>query len=101
MKTCPHCHAEVDDTFEICWKCQYSFTDGTKHFHKNDDESDLTKSCLRCDVPLEFEGNFKFHEGSKIGFFGNLFELFTNRESFDLYHCPKCGKVEFYLPGFK
>ena len=32
------------------------------------------------------------------GLFGNLFELFQNRESFDLYVCPKCGKVEFFIP---
>lgn len=29
------------------------------------------------------------------GVLGNLFELFQNREAFDLYVCPKCGKVEF------
>lgn len=29
---------------------------------------------------------------------GNIFEIFLNRESFDLYLCPKCGKVEFFSP---
>ncbi len=42
------------------------------------------------------EGNFKFHEGSRYGIFGNLLEIFENRESFDLYVCSKCGKVEFF-----
>jgi hypothetical protein len=27
MKTCPNCHSEVEDNFELCWNCQYSFTD--------------------------------------------------------------------------
>jgi hypothetical protein len=44
------------------------------------------------------QGNYKFHEGTRIGFFGELFELFTTRESFDLNECSNCGKVEFYLP---
>ena len=40
----------------------------------------------------------EFHEGMNTGIFGNLFELFQNREAFDLYVCPKCGKVEFFVP---
>ena len=32
--------------------------------------------------------------------FGNIFEAFTHRESFDLFICPKCGKVEFFTPPF-
>ena len=37
-------------------------------------------------------------EGMNTGVLGNLFELFQNREAFDLYVCPKCGKVEFFVP---
>ena len=25
MKICPNCGAEVEDHFELCWKCNYSF----------------------------------------------------------------------------
>jgi predicted amidophosphoribosyltransferase len=25
MKICPECHAEVEETFNVCWNCQYSF----------------------------------------------------------------------------
>ncbi|MDO8928817.1 MAG: hypothetical protein Q7W54_07500 [Bacteroidota bacterium] len=54
--------------------------------------------CLRCKISMSYNGNVRFHEGTRMGAFGDLFELFTNRESFDLYFCPKCGKVEFFLP---
>ena len=66
MKICPKCHEEVEDSFEICWNCNYSFPDN--------------------------------NEGMNTGVLGNLFELFQNREAFDLYVCPKCGKVEFFVP---
>ena len=28
---------------------------------------------------------------------GELGELFTNREGFDVYACPRCGRVEFFI----
>ena len=54
--------------------------------------------CLRCKIPMKNSGKFKFHEGNRIGFLGNIFELLQNRESFELYHCSECGKVEFFIP---
>ena len=27
MIECPNCQAEVEDSFGICWKCNYSFTE--------------------------------------------------------------------------
>ena len=54
--------------------------------------------CLRCEIPLVFSGKFNFHEGARFGVLGNIFELFVNKEEFDLYVCPKCGKVEFFIP---
>jgi Zn finger protein HypA/HybF involved in hydrogenase expression len=134
MKTCPNCKAEVDDNFELCWNCQYSFTDAQvlkdnefklicpecdseidsslrfcpncKHDLNSVIEIDkhgipnpvIQIECLRCKVPMSFNGNYRFHEGTRMGALGDLFELFINRESFDLYFCPKCGKVEFFLP---
>jgi Zn finger protein HypA/HybF involved in hydrogenase expression len=135
MKKCPLCKADVDDNFQICWNCQYSFVDekvlnrddfkvvcpscnievdasltycpncqsdlAVKFDKENDDEKGPKELyCLRCNVQLCFQGNFRFHEGTRIGALGDLFELFTNRESFDLYYCPNCGKVEFFLPEY-
>jgi Zn finger protein HypA/HybF involved in hydrogenase expression len=98
MKNCPNCQSEIEDNFEVCWNCNYSLSENKIVEFKDNSENSKEIDCLRCKVPLIFSGNYKFHEGAKIGLLGNLFELFVNRESFDLYICPKCGKVEFYSP---
>ena len=136
MKRCPKCNSEVDDNFDLCWNCQYSFSenkvlnsddfllicpnckteiDPTMNFcpscqhdlsevkNNSDEKPQGTKqiNCLRCNIKLEYQGNYRFHEGTRIGALGDLFELFMNRESFDLYYCPQCGKVEFFLPMYE
>ena len=58
----------------------------------------LSIDCLRCQVKMAYSGKYEFHEGMNTGVLGNLFELFQIREAFDLYVCPKCGKVEFFVP---
>lgn len=91
MKNCPNCNSEVEDNFDLCWNCNYSFAEGQvveiKEFIMGSRELD----CLRCAVPMRYSGNYMLHEGYLTGFF-------TNKESFDLYLCPKCGKVEFFAP---
>ena len=91
MKTCPKCQSEVEDDFDLCWNCNYSFAEkqivDIKEFIQGSREID----CLRCGVTMCYSGNFRFHEGFLTG-------VFTNKETFDLYTCPKCGKVEFFLP---
>lgn len=99
MKICPNCKAEVEDSFELCWNCNYSFTE-KKVVEIKDIEAigDRDLDCLRCGTSMLFSGNYKFHEGFPTGVFGAVWEVFVNRESFDLYLCPKCGKVEFFSP---
>jgi len=98
MKNCPNCNSEIEDNFELCWNCNYSLKENRiveiKEFTKGSREI----NCLRCNIPLIFSGNYKFHEGARTGVLGNIFEIFVNRETFDLYICPKCGKVEFFIP---
>jgi hypothetical protein len=57
--------------------------------------------CARCDTGLNFVGTKKFHEGTRsLGLiFGDLGELFQNREHFDVYVCPRCGRVELFVDG--
>ena len=55
------------------------------------------KTCLRCDAQLDCLGTKMFHEGVRWGVLGDLAELFTNRESFEVYVCPRCGHVEFFV----
>jgi len=108
MDTCPKCNAHREENFDICWKCQYCFSEDREI--KNTNVSEVTNEiglgptklthlkCLRCEETMVNQGTFKFHEGNRVGVFGNVFELFVNQESFALYVCPNCGKVEFYLP---
>lgn len=86
MKTCPNCKVEVEDHFELCWNCNYSFEEHGVMEIKDERETHLF--CLRCKTPLFFYGNYNFREGNLVG---------TLKE-FDLFACPSCGKIEFYLP---
>jgi hypothetical protein len=137
MKICPECKSKVDDNFELCWNCQYSFSEkrviSTKEFsevcpycnvaldssyeycphceHKlglncepfdpSKHQGDQKIDCLRCKEPMFFRGNSNFHEGARMGALGDIFELLENRESFDVYFCPTCGNIEFFLPKDK
>jgi hypothetical protein len=58
-----------------------------------------TLTCPRCPsaTPLDFLGTKKFHEGTNWGALGELGELFTSRQAFDVYACPTCGRVELFL----
>ncbi|NDV46734.1 hypothetical protein D0T49_06700 [Paludibacter sp. 221] len=98
MKKCPNCGAEVEPGFQLCWNCNYSFTENKVLDIKDSLDGDRELDCLRCNVPMIFSGNYKFHEGARSGVLGAIGEMFVNRESFDLYTCPKCGKVEFFAP---
>jgi predicted RNA-binding Zn-ribbon protein involved in translation (DUF1610 family) len=55
--------------------------------------------CSSCNLPLNFAGTKRFHEGARWGAFGDLGELFVNKEQFDVYFCPQCGKVDFFVDG--
>lgn len=97
-ETCPHCNMEVDSTFEFCPNCQHRLGIKSVPRENTSYEGPLKIDCLRCKIPMLFKGNNKFHEGTRIGALGDIFELLQNRESFDLYFCPQCGKIEFFLP---
>ena len=55
--------------------------------------------CPSCAIPLEFVGTRDFHEGTRWGVLGELGELFVNKERFDVYVCPRCGRVELFIDG--
>lgn len=106
---CTKCGETNDPEFDACWNCG-NHTDGRPPdpgFVRDDapapapEDRDLT--CLRCTRPMRAVGQMKFHEGTRAWPFllGELGELLVNRESFDVYACPGCGKVEFFLADFK
>ena len=99
MKNCPNCHEEMEDNFDVCWNCNFSISDNKILEFESDSEAKRKINCLRCpEVQMIPSGVYNFHEGTNYGVFGNLMEMFNNRESFDLYICPKCGKVELFSP---
>lgn len=98
MKICPICHEEVEDSFEICWNCNYSFPEGAIIELPEGEDGGRSLDCLRCHTHMLYSGSYKFHEGFETGILGSLFEIFQNKETFDLYVCPRCGKVEFFSP---
>ena len=55
--------------------------------------------CPRCETDLNHVGTKSFHEGERWGLFGDIGELFVNREKFDIYVCPRCGRVEWFVDG--
>ena len=110
MWRCATCGEEVSDEFNVCWNCGTG-SDGTPNpeFRRVPEAVAATPvpavpghpiACPRCDVQLEFMGTKKLHEGTRMwDAMGGLFELFKHRESFDVYVCPRCGRVEFFVDG--
>ncbi len=48
---------------------------------------------------MRYMGEKQFHEGRRYGLLGDIGELFVNKERFDVYACPRCGVVEFFVDG--
>ncbi len=104
MWNCKICSAEVeDDSWETCWRCSSPRTleEARAAELKKRHEAQLAiyRSCLRCEGQMEYAGTKTFREGGGFGALGGLGELFVGRECYDVYFCPSCGKVEFYVDG--
>lgn len=129
MWHCPKCRERLNDDFEVCWSCGTSKDGvEDPDFRKADDPGppsdvgveestaiqeisekhaggrkkaqDPALDCPRCRRRLKFVGTKAFHEGTSWGgFFGDLGEFFVNKESFDVYVCQRCGRVEFFVSG--
>ncbi len=54
--------------------------------------------CLRCGERLGFVGRQKFQLGQTGWLLGDLPNLVAGSLELDIYFCPVCSKVEFYLP---
>ena len=56
-------------------------------------------NCVRCAGQMYYLGIRDFHEGTRVGVFGDIFELFQNREEMEMFACGKCGRIEFFVGG--
>lgn len=102
MWTCKVCSKSIEDGEPFCYHCGTppSVDDRTAARIREKREARRLK-CLRCRTPLHFAGVKYFHEGRTAwGFWlGNLGELLTGREAYDVYVCPHCGRLEFFVDG--
>ena len=105
MWTCSKCYERLEDNFDVCWKCGTSQS-GVEDpgYEPEPSGSHLgggrpVLACVRCQRELDYIGNKTFHEGARLGVFGDLGELFVHTQSFDVYVCSGCGHVEFFLHG--
>ena len=57
-------------------------------------------NCLRCGKELVFLKKEKIQLGQTGFVLGDWPNLFAGSFESEIYYCPKCGKLEFYLPGF-
>lgn len=96
MWSCPKCGEQHDDEFDSCWKCAGLMAPSLK---PTSQQQPNPLRCPRCPTALEYMGTKKFHEGARFGLLGDIGEFFVNRESFDIYMCPRCGRVEFFIDG--
>ena len=106
---CPECAEPFEPGYQVCWRCGTG-ADGTPpdtEFVPDsapplpDEAPARALACLRCNKAMVVVRRMKFHEGTRAWpfLFGELGELFVNRESFDAYACTGCGKVEFFVTG--
>ncbi|WP_188679580.1 nucleotide-binding protein [Thermogymnomonas acidicola] len=63
----------------------------------------MERKCSNCNVDLVEVGNMNFRVGGFTGiggmFLGGWNDLMEQTQTFTLFKCPQCGKVEFYEPS--
>jgi len=114
MWICQNCSEEVEDQFGACWNCEADRQDTlpTRSSADRDaedmDAEDMKrkaflnekfgpKHCLRCNIALRYAGRKEFHEGMKLGALGDFAELFVGQTRLEMYVCPNCLRVEFFV----
>ena len=55
--------------------------------------------CLRCDARMKFGMQQKFQMGQTSFLLGDWPNLIAGALELEVWFCPKCGKVEFFVPG--
>ena len=55
--------------------------------------------CLRCDARMKFGMQQKFQMGQTSFLLGDWPNLMAGALELEVWFCPKCGKVEFFVPG--
>ena len=56
-------------------------------------------NCVRCDVALNFFRKEKIQLGQTGYILGDWPNLIAGALEVEMYCCPKCGKIELFMPG--
>ena len=60
-------------------------------------------TCTHCNAVLDLVGEEDFRTGGHTGMAGALFAGWNQLDieilALQMYRCPQCGQVEFFLPG--
>lgn len=87
MWICQHCGAEVEsDDWDTCWNCLWSRS-GQPPAPDEPPPEPQPLSCLRCETTLKPMGSKQFQQRGFV----------LVHDQFDLFVCPRCGHVEFFL----
>jgi len=110
MWKCLKCSEDIDDELEVCWNCQANrrgvVESGASGPPEANDDAEFRrflnkkhgpKNCSGCQSGLNFIGTREFHEGIDWGILGDLGEAFVARTKLEMYACPSCLRVEFFL----
>lgn len=109
MWKCLNCTEEVEDHFDLCWNCEANRQGvlparsstpqdpAEKEERRFLNEKFRSRNCLRCDVVLTYAGRKDFHEGTHWGALGDFGELFVVQLKLEMFVCPNCLKVEFFM----
>jgi hypothetical protein len=109
MWRCVRCGETVEDNFSECWNCRAGkdglLPEGYLSAHEiaaaenraivNTNLSSV--NCVRCANGLEYRGMMRVSH-SPVGLTG---VLFAADEDLSMYACPRCGHIEFFVPGYQ
>lgn len=105
--TCLNCNEEIDSRLEVCWNCQRdrsgvvppSFSDLAVDDHGQGNLNAVFKEkfCLACQNNLTYLGKRRFHSDPYSGSILDAF--FDERTELEMFFCPACGRVEFFMLG--
>lgn len=55
--------------------------------------------CLRCRKEMDFLKREKIQLGQTGALFGDWPNIIAGALDTEIYYCPRCGKMEFFMPG--
>ena len=107
MWKCLNCSEDVPDNLSVCWNCETDKLGSARRagaeknaesdFKQFLSEKHRPKNCVGCNSKLRFAGTKAFREGINWGMLGDFGEFFEGRLSLEMYVCPKCLRVEFFV----